>query len=812
MSYVSGVTSNRFTFVKSPLALAVGMAFVPHALGDVGSNDSFTGDQSGLPDLRHIDSSFNGSGTATTDTTYVKRGSGSSTNISQLDIFDNTEVVASWNTFNVDAGKELQIVNNEDFVLVNQVYGGASTIAGTISTSSGGTLVIVNTAGISVSDGAVIDASNLMFSTTGMTNSTWAEGQTLVSSGSGATPFGITFDALGDNGGSNNVAISENLQVTGDLVILADGTVTIADGSGAGNVQATNIFITSDRGTVTANTNSTLNATNSLTIDTAPGSTGGAIDVKVGATELQGIDAGAAAITLTAGGALTQATSSNTKGGAILIKSDHMVGASGAPIRVDGTSLSVYGITHGSQTGANIATDNDIYIRVTDSALTLGVLNSDAGNVYISGDQNVSDADTDSSTLDVVGNNLVISTTGDTSSLGTAVSNLQTIASGSVTIVNKADTANGDVSQTGAINLIAGSSTAASEAVSITASTANTNITIDGAFDSAKSSGYSDLTLSTANTGGVISKGGSVKVNNLTLVADEADIINAANEIAAAGTIVIRGAQTSTAINLGTGTGGLDLRAGELAAFADGATEMVIGASDTGGSNATTGALTVSGENVTVQNPLDIYAGATTLTNSITVANSSPLTGTFTGSVTSGNDATADIVASTVTIDTTGNFGASATDSIDITAGGAVSVSAGNSGADAADTIVINSVGDLVLGALTTRGTSINAGDTVTLTSTGDITDGNAGTANITGAAVTIDVAAGEGVGTSSDYLEIVGPGATTLNFKVGGSDSLTGARFAGLHVDVDEALTLQNDVFSTAGITIRSAGALHGG
>ena len=196
MSHDSNVTSNRFDFVKSPLAIAVSMAFVPHALGDVGSNDSFGGDQSGLPDLRHIDLAKMGQGATTTNTTYVARNS----NISQLDIFDNTEVVASWNTFNISSGKELQIVNNNDFVLVNQVYGGASTIAGEISTSSGGTLVIVNTAGVSICDGAVIDAANLMISTSAMSNSTWAEGQTLVSSGSGATPFGITFDAFADDG------------------------------------------------------------------------------------------------------------------------------------------------------------------------------------------------------------------------------------------------------------------------------------------------------------------------------------------------------------------------------------------------------------------------------------------------------------------------------------------------------------------------------------------------------------------------------------------------------------------------------------
>jgi filamentous hemagglutinin family protein len=807
MSHDTNVTSNRFDFVKSPLAIAVSMVIAPSALGDAGVNSSFGGDQTGLPDLSHIDLAKDGTGATTTNTTYVARNS----NISQLDIFDNTEVVASWDTFNIGAGKELQIVNNNDFVLVNQVYGGASTIAGEISTSSGGTLVIVNTAGVSISNGAVIDAANLMVSTSAMSNSTWAEGQTLVSSGSGATPFGITFDAFANNGaaGSADVTVSQNLTVTGDLVIRADDDVLFND-SDAGNVQATNIYISTDRGTVTASGNSTLNGTTSLTIDTAPTSTGGAIDVKIGATQLQGIDAGAAAVTLTAGGAITQAGSSNTKGGTIVIKSDNMVGSSSNPIRVDGSTLSVYGVTHGSQTGTNIATDNDIYIRATDSALQLGVLNSDAGNVYISGDQNVSDGDSDASTLDVVGSSLIVSTTGDVSQLGTAVSSLQTIGSGSVTVVNKADTANGDVSQTGAINLVAGSSTAASEAVSITSSATDANITIDGAFDSAKSSGFSDLTIVTANTGGLISKGGSVKVNNLTVVADEADVINSANQIAATGTIVIRGAQASTAINLGTGTGGLDLRAGELAAFADGATEMIIGASDTSGSNATTGALTVSGENVTVQNPLDIYAGATTLTNSITVANSSSFTGTFTGSVTSGNDSTADIVASTITVDTSGNFGASATDSIDVTASGAVSVSAGNASADAADTIVMTSQGDLVLGALTVRGSSVNAGDTVSLTSTGDVTDGNAGTANITAGVVTIDVTAGEGVGTSSDYLEVASvKDVSSLSFKVGGSASDGSNEFAGLHVESNAAFTVQENLFSSAGVTLRSAGAL---
>jgi hypothetical protein len=406
--------------------------------------------------------------------------------------------------------------------------------------------------------------------------------------------------------------------------------------------------------------------------------------------------------------------------------------------------------------------------------------------------------------LDVIASTLVVSNTADSSALGTAVSSLQTIGSGTVIISNKADTLNGDVSQTGAITLVSGSTTANNEAVSIT--TAAGNVTIGGAFDSGKSSNFSDLTIVTAAEGELVTSAGSVKVKDLTIAADEIALSNAANTIAATGTIAIRAVSAGDAINLGTGTNGLDLRASELAAFKAGATKMVIGAA-ADGSSPSTGTLTVAGEDVVSANALELFAQAATLTNT-TTATSAAITGTFTGSVTSGDDATADFVGSTITMNTTGNFGASSTDSIDITASGVVSVNAGDATANAADTIVINSVGALSLGALTTRGTSLNAGDTVTLTSTGNITDGNAATVNITAAVVNIDVATSKGVGTSSDYLEVVGPGATTLNFKVGGNDSLTGNRFAGLHVSTDEALTLQNDIFSTTGVTLRSTGA----
>jgi hypothetical protein len=539
---------------------------------------------------------------------------------------------------------------------------------------------------------------------------------------------------------------------------------------------------------VTASGNSTLNATGTLTIDTAPGTTGGAINVKVAATELQGIDAGAAAVTLVASGAITQAGSKNTKGGVITIKSDNMVGSSAKPIRVDGTSIDVYGITKGSteKTGANIATDNDIYIRATASGLAIGVLNSDAGNVYISGDQAISDGDSSTTTLDVIASTLVVSNTADSSALGTAVSNLQTIASGSVTISNKADTLNGDVSQTGAITLVSGSTTANDEAVSIT--TAAGNVTIGGAFDSGKSSNFSDLTIVTAAGGELVTSAGSVKVKDLTIAADEIALSNAANTIAATGTIAIRAVTAGDAINLGTGTNGLDLRASELAAFKTGATKMVIGA-DKAGNNKSTGVFTVAGENVVSQNALEIYAHNAVLTNTTTARDTTgsvdkAITATFSGTtgttgVTSGNDATADLVGAAITIDTKGSFGAGATTSIDVTASGVVSVAAGNVSDDAADTIYLNSLGNLSLGALTiaNSGGDVNSGDTVSLVSAGDITDGNADVANITAGAVTVDVVAGEGVGTSANYLEVVGPGATTLNFKVAGSDSLTGAR-----------------------------------
>jgi filamentous hemagglutinin family protein len=370
-----------------------------------------------MPDLQHVDAK-----SGSDAITYTAAGDSAG----RLDIGNNAEAALSWETFDISAGKSLQILNStSEYVLVNQVYNGATTIAGSISSfGTAGTVVIINTAGVTISDGASIDAANLMISSSGMSNTSWVDGSL---TNTGAANFGVNFAALADDGGSANIAINENLSVTGDLVVRAEGTVTIADGSTAGNVQGTNIYIETDRGTVTASGNSTVNATSKLTIDTAAGgTTGAAVNVKVAATELQTVDAGAGAVTFVASGAITQATSAKTKGGVITIKSDHMVGSSAKPIRIDGTSIDVYGITHGSQTGANIATDNDIYIRATDSSLAIGVLNSDAGNVYISGDQAISDGDSDTATLDVVASTLNVSTTGDTSALGTAISNLQT--------------------------------------------------------------------------------------------------------------------------------------------------------------------------------------------------------------------------------------------------------------------------------------------------------------------------------------------------------------------------------------------------
>ena len=494
MSHDANVLSNRFNFVKTPLALAVSLAFVPQAWGNDGTYTAsdHSGNQTGLPLLQHEDARHNGSSATDPASAITYNSAGS--NASRLDIVDNTEVVLSWESFDIAAGKSLQILNSSsEYVLVNQVYNGATTIAGSISSfGTAGTVVIINTAGVTISDQASIDAANLMISTSGMTDTGWVNGTV---SSLGSDNFGVTFDAFGDNGGANDITISENLQVTGDLVVRAEGAISIADGSTAGNVQATNIYISSDQGAVTASGNSTINGTSSLTIDTAPGSTGGAINVKIGATELQTIDAGSASVTLEAGGAITQNSSASVVGGTVVIQSDNSVGSSSKPIRVNASGdLSVYGL--GS--GATNATESDIYVRATGSAMGVEVLNSDSGAVYISGDQNVTDGgDTDP---DIVASSLDISTTGDVTGLETAVSSLKT-SGGSVTITNSADSAYGSVAQTGAISLVTGSTTDAGKTVSIT-STAG-NVTIDGTFGS----GNSGLSITTANSAGLISKG-----------------------------------------------------------------------------------------------------------------------------------------------------------------------------------------------------------------------------------------------------------------------------------------------------------------
>jgi hypothetical protein len=247
---------------------------------------------------------------------------------------------------------------------------------------------------------------------------------------------------------------------------------------------------------------------------------------------------------------------------------------------------------------------------------------------------------------------------------------------------------------------------------------------------------------------------------------------------------------------------------------------MVIGASNTSGANASTGTFTVSGENVESKNALDIFAADATLTNT-TTATGLAITGTFsgTGGVTSGNDATADLVGAAITIDTKGSFGAAAASSIDVTATGVLSISVGDASTNTADTIYLNSLGDVSLGHLLNRDSAtLDATDLFSIVSAGHVIDGNAATTNLTAGKVTIDVAAGkkvgEPIGTGDALLEIASiSGVDQLLFKVAGAESETGARFAGVHVDSNAALTLQNDLFSTAGVTLRSSGAfIHNG
>ena len=372
-----------------------------------GQSFGWTGDQTGLPDLG-TSVSGDSAGIDSKDGSDSVTYENTSASTSRLDLGNNSKAILSWNSFSIDTSKTLQVLGDSDFILLNKVTGSAaSTITGAISTlGANATVILVNPNGITISDGASLDITNLMLSSQATTLSAATSLSTV-----SVSNFGLTFGDLDGTSATKDIAINENFTLSGDIVLLADGAVSVADSSTTGNLSAANIYITTDSGDVTASGNSTLSASGTLTIDTdSTGAGGAAIDVKTSATELKDVDAGVADITITASGAITQNAGSTIKGDNVIIATGSRVGSSSNALRINATDVSVYGTA-----GTGNATGDDIYILPVTSSLAVKELNAGSGSVYISGSQAI----TDGGITDITAATLTISNTVGNSSAQT---------------------------------------------------------------------------------------------------------------------------------------------------------------------------------------------------------------------------------------------------------------------------------------------------------------------------------------------------------------------------------------------------------
>ena len=81
----------------------------------------------------------------------------------------NQTGVINWNSFNMAKGESLKFALGENSLLNRVTGGNLSTLAGTINATGNGGLFIVNPAGITVADGAVFNANNMVLSTLDIT-------------------------------------------------------------------------------------------------------------------------------------------------------------------------------------------------------------------------------------------------------------------------------------------------------------------------------------------------------------------------------------------------------------------------------------------------------------------------------------------------------------------------------------------------------------------------------------------------------------------------------------------------------------------
>ncbi|MBF0438510.1 MAG: filamentous hemagglutinin N-terminal domain-containing protein, partial [Magnetococcales bacterium] len=750
----------------------------------------------------------------------------SGTTGTRLDLHANDKAILQWDHsgtatgFNIGSGKTLSIINDSNnFTLLNVVSGGAgTTIAGTITTlGANASVAILDPNGITISSGASVnDITNLGLFTQDATGGAATLGASTLNAAS--ANFGMTMGALSNT--TKDVTINQNigLQSGGNLLIRADGAVTINGGS-TGSTQAQDVSITAN-GAVTIGANTEIKSIGTLSVSTANNQN--ASLRTTGATTLGDINVGTGTATITASGQLTQGSSSKITSGNALVITSSTVGTSEATglnfatsnVKVDNGSSASTGqaIYINSVDGATVSLD-----AVKGSSVTLGNPGGGAGTGKFVGKAAGATTDLTATTLTIA------NASGDISSIKTAVSNLALNGAGNTTLTN-----------TGALIIDSGSTTNTGGAT--IQLTNDENITVVGTFDSAASKG-STLTLTTTAAGKTVTfadASGGIKLKNLNVVSDNVVINDPTSghiTLDSGGIASIRAVTTTRNINLGTHPGtGLDLSATELLAFgaAGGGSKLIIGAS-ANGSSPSTGTITVT-SNVTSKNGLSLYGGALALTGGTITVNDGTTNQDFAATIVNaagtGGDittvadgafasSTADITAAKIDLIAKGSVGAATLADLDITATGVVNVTAGNSAAASAETINLRSIGtgSLALGLLKVQDSvaALTAGDTINLILGDDVTDGNSAAGNLIAQTVNIqgtttnNTAVATAIGTAAAPIKLSKATTVTLQDANGGTpqDSALATTFEGVHLSTDQSLTLANALYtSTTGGT----------
>ena len=638
----------------------------------------------------------------------------------------------------------------------------------------------------------------------------------------------LTLTAMGSitiNANDTGASPLEISSTTGTLGVIlqanADGGVGhSASGSGAVNLNGSIItnggvftssgvnFTSSGTGTIntTGAANGAITLTHTGTVAVGGAMTGGAVDIDSGAGGISlnaNITTGAGAVrfrdAVTLATDVTIDTTSGNAAGAGITFDSTINGTAAGQEDLDlnagtGGNIVVTGAAGGTtRLGLlNITNANN----VNTGALTLAGMEQDAGG----GTSTFGGAiDTDNGGVVVTGNNFTFSglvTTGAGGQLFSTNTGALAIGAGASLDGGLVQAGGGTISITGNVT------------------TTNDNISI---ADALTFGGASTLNAGTA----IIAFGSTAAAgaNNVILNADAINFNGGANSVTGTGTLTLRPSTDAATISVGAAGGDLELTAADMAALANGFTQINIGRATTGAHDITIGALAI-------RDPMVFHASATggsvlvsgAITGStdgaVTINGSGATTTLDANIVTAGgaiqiNDAV--VLGTSVTLDTTNGGAVAAGANIGITGtieattdstealtmragtGGDITLGGAVGGTQRLGGFTITSADDVTAGAIaSTFITQTLADNSATYSGQLDTTD--AAGISLTGAAISVN---GSATTTNGGTFSVNNSGALTIGgaLNLDGAFTQTGAGA----VTVSNNISTSNDAVSFA-------------